>query len=131
MVNRIVNGDFSGGINNDTDRDPNGWEAIGETNQFQVVADQLLPEYEGWLAFNTNNSPRGSQIRQTIDDVKIGEQITFSFDFKEVGQNFAQNVAISYSIFDDLDNRIVSGVASSTNRSFETPIETITHNFIA
>lgn len=131
MVNKIINGDFSGGTNGSPDLDPNGWEVIGETDQHQVVADHELPEYQGWAAFNTNNSPSGSQIRQTVNDIKIGDEVAFSFDFKEVGGRPEQTVMITYLIFDSDGNEVLRGNASSTDNSFETPVQTITQSFIA
>lgn len=131
MVNRIINGDFSGGVNDPEDRDPFGWTIINETNQYQVVADHEKLEYQEWLAFSTAGSPARSQIRQVVNDVKIGDEITFSFDYKEVGVAPGERVSFQYSIYDDLGNLVIQDIAASSDTSYETPIVSVTHSFIA
>lgn len=132
MVNRIINGDFSGGVNDPDDRDPNGWVTIEDANDpNQVAADVLLSDYQGWMAFNSGNSGFNGEIRQTVTGVRIGETVSFSFDFKERGARANQPVSMTYSIVDDLGNTIAGNRVWTNSTAFNTPSTTITESFTA
>ena len=90
MVEFIINGDFSATVpdgGSGSGLDPASWTVTEAfDNQVQAV--------NGELRFNRGNTPPGSSIEQSVTNVAIGEPVSFSMTYGEIGGGQNMNVLV-------------------------------------
>ena len=126
MVEFVVNGDFTqtspdGGAG--TGLDPAFW-TITETNDDQVQVNKDR------VQFNRNGSDAGGQIEQTVTGVKIGDPVTFSFDYGEAGGGSGGgDASVLVEILDGDGNVIFSQTATTAGTTSSTTFVATTNDY--